>query len=122
MDSGAAKTISGDLSIIEDYKAYTNPIFMYTITGSRMSILGEGHIGSCLSQVFYSPEADCTVVATKDLQRQGLMTVFPPGENQGCWIIDPKTGAIIIRGDKNYDMSIDQMKALKPAGETIAET
>ena len=83
VDSGAAKTISGDLSIIEDYKAYTNPIFMYTITGSRMSILGESHIGNCLSQVFYSPEADCTVVATKDLQKQGLMTVFPPGENQG---------------------------------------
>ena len=114
VDSGAAKTITGDLNTITDYKPYPEPKFMYTITGSRIPILGIGHIG--FVPVFYSPDADSGVLATRDLQKKGLMTVFPPGENSGCWIIDPATGSIIVKGDNRYNINPVDLATLQSSG------
>jgi hypothetical protein len=114
IDSGAAKTITGDISIIENYVQFPVTQYMYTITGSRISILGSGTVGSITT--FYSPEADSGVVATKDLQMRGLMTIFPAGKDSGCYVIDPVTGAIIIEGDKNYNIDVKQLQAVQDAG------
>jgi hypothetical protein len=88
---------------------------MYTITGSRISVLGSGNIG--IIPTFYSPDADSGVIATKDLQKRGMMTIFPPGENSGVWIVDPTTGAIVIQGDKNYNINPDILHSLASAGD-----
>lgn len=90
---------------------------MYTITGSRISVLGLGEIG--MVPIYYSPDADGGVVATRDLQKKGLMTVFPPGENSGVWIVDPSSGAIVIQGDKDYNVDTTVLNNLRPAGENI---
>jgi hypothetical protein len=75
---------------------------MFTITGSRISVLGMGKIG--IIPTYYSPYADSGVIATKDLQKKGMMTIFPPGENSGVWIVDPISGAVVIKGNKNYNI------------------
>jgi hypothetical protein len=75
---------------------------MFTITGSRISVLGMGKIG--IIPTYYSPYADSGVIATKDLQKKGMMTIFPPEENSGVWIVDPISGAVVIKGNKNYNI------------------
>jgi hypothetical protein len=115
IDSGAAKSITGDLQSLSGYKPFPEILYMYTITGSRIPILGMGTIG--IIPTYYSPEADSGVISTKDLQRRGMMTIFPPGENAGVWIVDPTTGEIIIEGDKNYDIPSTRLSTLQPAGE-----
>jgi hypothetical protein len=81
VDSGAAKSITGNLSSIEEYSQYSEPKYMFTITGSRISVLGVGKIG--MIPTYYSPDADSGVLGTRDSQKQGMMTIFPPGENSG---------------------------------------
>jgi hypothetical protein len=115
VDSGAAKSITGNLSSIENYSEFLEPKYMFTITGSRISVLGMGKIG--MIPTYYSPDADSGVIATRDLQKKGMMTIFPPGENSGVWIVDPTTGEIIVRGDKNYDIQPDVLNKLRPAGD-----
>jgi hypothetical protein len=110
VNSGAAKSETGNLSEISNYIPFAEPKYMYTITDSRISVFGSGNIG--IIPTFYSPDADSGVIATKDLQKRGMMTIFPPGENSGVWIVDPTTGAIVIQGDKNYNINPDILHSL----------
>jgi hypothetical protein len=119
-DSGAAKSITGNLSEISNYIPFTEPKYMYTITGSRISVFGSGTIG--IIRAFYSPDADSGVIATKELQKRGMMTIFPLGENSGVWIVDPTTRAIVIQGDKNYNINPDILHSLAPAGDKSNKT
>lgn len=114
IDSGAAKSITGNLSSLEQYSEFSEPKLMYTITGSRISVLGMGKIG--MIPTYYSPDADSGVIATKDLQRKGMMTIFPPGENSGVWIVDPTSGAVIIQGDRHYNIQPSALSKLSSAG------
>jgi hypothetical protein len=112
IDSGAKKSITNDKNCLDNYVKYSTPTFMYTITGSEVPIIGEGHLGPNFPQVFHSPTADMGVIAIGDLQSADFLTVFPPGKDSGVFVLNPTTGEVLMKGDKNYELSSEALKSL----------
>ena len=108
VDSGADRTIINEKESINNYIEYEKPIYMYTISGSQLKILGEGNIGNLIDKVYYSTDADTNVISLKDLQNKNLLTYFPPGKDMGCIVVDPTNNNVILQTDKNYMINIQQ--------------